>query len=91
MKTLHVVSMNNPGILDSLPSGEQDVLLTEDAVCMLAVNVPRITELAGQQSLFALEPDLVARGISCPEGVTAVDYAGMVKLTETHAPIVCWN
>lgn len=44
-------------------------------------------------TLYALAPDLAARGISAkiPADFSGIDYAGFVQLCLTHPRVVNWN
>lgn len=46
-----------------------------------------------QQDLYALEPDLIARGVLSRvlPGIKLIDYAGFVALTVQHQPIQNWS
>ena len=42
-------------------------------------------------AIYALEEDLIVRGIAPSSAVTVIDYAGMVDLTTQHHPLVSWR
>jgi len=64
------------------------ILLIEDGVyAVQAANsfASLIETILKTNPLFALQPDLTARGISMiASGVTTVDYEGFVELVEQH-------
>lgn len=71
------------------------VLLIEDgvyaAVGSLGAETTRLA--AGRVALYALVPDLAARGLAASglaADIVPVDYAGFVALTTTHNPIQSW-
>lgn len=72
------------------------VLLIEDGVyaAMKGTSAAkRISGLNGNVSLYALGPDLAARGIKetgLAEGVTVVDYGGFVDLVTEHEVTQAW-
>ena len=72
------------------------VLLIEDGI-YAAMNgtavADRIAGLNGEFSLYALGPDLAARGIketALLEGVSVVDYGGFVDLVAEHDVTQTW-
>ena len=74
-----------------------DILLYENAVvAVLADNewAGRLAELPKSGiEVWALQPDLVARGITARrlvEGVNTIDYDGFVNLVERHATTQAW-
>ncbi len=70
-----------------LRSGDP-VLFYEDGVYTVQTSHKfsgRIAELQASNPVFALKPDLEARGIAdTVEGVTLIDYGGFVDLVEEH-------
>jgi len=71
------------------------VLLIEDAVYAATrgnAAEARLREAAGRLKLYALAPDLEARGVAdrLTDGVTAVDYAGFVDLVVEHPNNQSW-
>lgn len=94
---LHIVS-TSPFQNDALQrclqiaTSEDAILLTEDATLGLLNPAHFLTKNLPTFRLFALEPDLQARGITVPESlqVTAVDYDGFVTLTTQYAKTVSW-
>jgi len=71
------------------------LLLTEDAVyaaTKAGSGASGVAEAALRLKVFALRPDLEARGMAARliEGVTAVDYAGFVDLVAEHPTSQTW-
>ena len=71
------------------------VLLIEDAVYAAAKGSAieeRIKDAAQTLSIYALAPDLAARGMkdATVEGVRLIDYGGFVDLVVSHHPIQSW-
>jgi tRNA 2-thiouridine synthesizing protein B len=81
--------------LRMLASGDS-LLLLEDGV-YLAAQLQAGTPLRGLipqgVTMYAMHPDLTARGISgkIPEDFSGIDYAGFVQLCLTHPRVVNWN
>ena len=73
------------------------VLLIEDGVLGALRGAPgaaRFAEMAGAVEVFALGPDLAARGIEperVREGVEVVDYGGFVDLACRFDQVVAWT
>jgi tRNA 2-thiouridine synthesizing protein B len=100
MAMLHTVnkSPSEKNTLDSCLSHAKDgssVLLFEDgiyAVVKGSAAASRLKEASGV-SVYALGPDLMARGIGDDqliEGVTVVDYDGFVDLVTKHENVQSW-
>lgn len=71
------------------------VLLIEDGVYAATRGAPAEAQLraaSAQLKLYALKPDLDARGVTTKviEGVTLVDYAGFVDLVVEHGTPNAW-
>ena len=71
------------------------ILLIEDGVYAVARGnsfEPTLKAAMGQFKVYALAPDLDARGIAdrIMEGVTAVDYAGFVDLVAEYKSSQSW-
>jgi tRNA 2-thiouridine synthesizing protein B len=100
MAMLHIVN-KSPFERNSLDSclghakAGSSVLLFEDgiyAVVKGSAAADRIRKASGV-SVYALGPDLKARGIGedqVIEGVTVVDYGGFVDLVEKHDNVQSW-
>jgi len=73
----------------------QTLLLIEDAVyaaSCAAAETSGLAEALLRLKIYALQPDLQARGIAgkLVEGVTAIDYAGFVGLVAEHSTSQTW-
>jgi len=71
------------------------VLLIEDGVYAATrgnVAEPKIREAMGRLKVYALQPDLEARGMqdAMIEGVKLVDYGGFVDLVAEHKAAQSW-
>jgi tRNA 2-thiouridine synthesizing protein B len=71
------------------------VLLIEDGIYAATAGSSleaRMREAGKQVKLYALRPDMDARGVSAKalEGVTLVDYAGFVDLVAEHHTSHSW-
>jgi tRNA 2-thiouridine synthesizing protein B len=71
------------------------VLLIEDAVYAAtqgSATAERMRQAGTKLSLFVLQPDLDARGMSAKlqDGITPVDYAGFVDLVEKYPTSQSW-
>ncbi len=71
------------------------VLLIEDAVYAAtqgSATAERMRQAGAKLSLFVLQPDLDARGMSAKllDGITLVDYAGFVDLVEKYPTSQSW-
>jgi tRNA 2-thiouridine synthesizing protein B len=101
MATLHLIN-HSPADSRALEhglarAGQGDaVLLMEDAVYAAVAGAGSDTILraaAGRVAVYALIPDLEARGLepsSVTDAVRPVDYRGFVALTVAHNPIQSW-
>jgi len=97
---LHIVnkSPHQTGSLESclrmaLPG--HAVLLIEDGVYAATAGGPlesRLKDAADQVKVYALKPDLDARGMTTRalDGVTLVDYGGFVDLVAEHSASNSW-
>lgn len=102
MEVLHLVS-RSPGesqafsqCLGRLGAGDAVLLLEGGVYAALkgSVAASDLREVLAGVGVYALEPDLAARGIGKDElleGVVRVDYAGFVELTLVHTPILSWT
>jgi tRNA 2-thiouridine synthesizing protein B len=71
------------------------ILLIEDAVYAATRNhasASKLAEAAGRVKLYALLPDLEARGVRdrLIDGVEGVDYGGFVDLVASHPNCQSW-
>ena len=71
------------------------VLLIEDGVYAATqgtATAERMRQASAKLSLFVLQPDLDARGMSAKlqDGITPVDYAGFVDLVEQYPTSQSW-
>ncbi|MGY2239041.1 sulfurtransferase complex subunit TusB [Pseudomonas gingeri] len=98
MSTLHVLS-HSPftdsrlGSCLRLLGSEDALLLTGDAVYALqprSLPLEALEERAPELRLFALDEDLLARGLECPDWATRVDYPGFVELSVRYDKVNTW-
>ncbi|MDH5205490.1 MAG: sulfurtransferase complex subunit TusB [Hylemonella sp.] len=73
----------------------QAVLLIEDGIYAAASGSsvePQVREAAAKFKLYALKPDMDARGLTAKalDGVTLVDYGGFVDLVAEHGTPNSW-
>jgi len=71
------------------------VLLIEDGVYAVTrgnAAEPKIRQAMSQMKMYALQPDLEARGMqdAVIEGVKLVDYGGFVELVAEHSTVQSW-
>jgi len=72
------------------------VLLIEDGIYAVQGNstaAARVQQAMEKHSIYALQPDLQARGVSeesMLDGITLVDYDGFVKLTTEYDKLQSW-
>lgn len=101
MSPLHTVNkspFSSTALASCLAHATDDaaILLIEDGVYAALASAQQPAELktaAARGAVYALEPDLVARGLrQSPliEGTKLVDYAGFVDLTTTHSSVMAW-
>ncbi len=97
---LHIVNKSpfQTSALDSclrLAQNGSALLLIEDGVYAVTAGSaaePRIHEACARLKVYALRPDLDARGVAAKvaEGVTLIDYAGFVDLAVEHPNSQSW-
>ena len=97
---LHIVNKSpfERNALDSCLRFGRDgsaVLLIEDGVYAVTrgnLAEPKIKAALGQMKIYALRPDLEARGMqdAVLEGVQLVDYGGFVDLVTGHTAVQSW-
>ena len=101
MSVLHIVNKSpfERNSLDTclrLARAGSAVLLIEDGIYAVKSNsasADKIQQALSNHPVYALEPDLQARGISSDnivEGVSLVDYDGFVKLTTEYDKLQSW-
>jgi tRNA 2-thiouridine synthesizing protein B len=71
------------------------VLLIEDGVYAAARDTAvskQVQEAMGNVSIYALKPDLEARGVQhrVMDGIRLVDYGGFVDLVAEHSAVQSW-
>lgn len=71
------------------------ILMIEDAVVGAVAGsnfAGKLKAAMADKSVYVLGPDLAARGLAgkAMEGVTVVDYAGFVDLTEQNERVQSW-
>jgi tRNA 2-thiouridine synthesizing protein B len=71
----------------SLSEGDSLLLIEEAVYWLLPHHRHELTRLPAR--ILALEPDLLARGVSSA-GVNCVDDAGFVELAVTHGSVINW-
>jgi tRNA 2-thiouridine synthesizing protein B len=101
MHPLHIVN-KSPYASSALDSclirltDEASLLLIEDAVCAALAGgawSARLADTVGTNAVYALGPDLAARGLIDRElvnGITVVDYGGFVDLAARHSVAQSW-
>ncbi len=97
---LHIVNKSpfERNALDSCLRFGRDgsaVLLIEDGVYAVTrgnIAEPKIKAALGQMKIYALRPDLEARGMqdAVIDGVQLVDYGGFVALVASHNAVQSW-
>lgn len=97
---LHIVNKSpfERNALDSCLRFGRDgsaVLLIEDGVYAVTrgnIAEPKIKAALGQMKIYALRPDLEARGMqhAVLEGIQLVDYGGFVDLVTGHTAVQSW-
>jgi len=97
---LHIVNKSpfERNALDSCLRFGRDgsaVLLIEDGVYAVTrgnIAEPKIKAALGQMKIYALRPDLEARGMqdAVIEGIQLVDYGGFVDLVTSHNSVQSW-
>jgi len=101
MSVLHIVNKSpyERGSLDTCLRMARDgaaILLIEDGVYALMKNASTAAQLHSalkKYKIYALEPDMKARGVSpenAIEGVSLVDYDGFVQLTTEYDKLQSW-
>ena len=94
-KSLDAGEMRLHTCLRTLASGD-GLLLIEDGVYLapqMHANMALRASIPDGVALYALTPDLAARGLSAklPADFSGIDYPGFVQLCLAHPRIVNWN
>ncbi|MCS3406195.1 MULTISPECIES: sulfurtransferase complex subunit TusB [Gammaproteobacteria] len=81
-----------PALLRLTSSGDALLLLQDGVLAALAGSAPLDLLLNAPISLYALEDDLSARGLSgyISHNVTVIGYNQFVELTEKHRSQMAW-
>ena len=101
MSPLHTVNkspFSSTALASCLAHATEDaaILLIEDGVYAALATAPHAPELAAAAArgvVYALEPDLQARGLGespLLAGTKRVDYAGFVDLAASHSTVMAW-
>ena len=101
MSVLHIVNKSpyDRNSLDTclrLARPDSAILLIEDGVYAVQKNAAaadKLQQAMSQQRIYALEPDLQARGLNPDnmiDGISLVDYDGFVKLTTDYDKLQSW-
>ena len=95
---LHIIAKSpvEPIMLDRIDAGDTVLFIRSAVLAVLSGNIlcERLTVMTEQNQLYALSPDLEARGISPEElleGIGIIDYADFVELTMEHLVIHSWG
>ncbi len=95
---LHIIAKSPVELvmLDRIDSGDTVLFIRSAVLAVLSGNIlrERLNSMLIQNQLFALSPDLAARGILPEElldGVGIIDYADFVELTIKHPIIQSWG
>lgn len=92
MKTLHTVNKSGQPMalcLRAVAAGDS-VLLIEDGVYELFSSGKKIEALPNNCSLYVLDVDARARGVSLPEHIKAIGYDDFVALSVDHDNVLSW-
>ena len=101
MATLHIINKSpfDKNSLDTclrLAKKGAAILLIEDGIYAAQQNTAvadKIEAAVARHTVYALEPDLDARGIdknTVIDGISLVDYGGFVKLTTEYSGVQSW-
>lgn len=90
MNTLHILNSPLSGTelaaQFALFGANDSVIFIQDGCYTLANS----SAIADKVNLYALEDDLKARNITCPDSVKVLDYPGFVDLTLAHHKTISW-
>ena len=68
------------------------LLLIEDGVIAAGLTPPALSSLSERKiSLYALGPDLLARGLTAARRINVIDYTGFVELTTQYKTLRHWH
>ena len=101
MSVLHIVNKSpyDRNSLDTclrLAKNESAILLIEDGIYAAQKDTgvsEKMIRAVSTHAVYALQPDLEARGISSEkliDGVAVIDYDGFVKLTTEYSKLQSW-
>jgi tRNA 2-thiouridine synthesizing protein B len=101
MSVLHIINKSpfEKNSLDSclrLAKKGSTILLIEDAIYATqknTSNTPKVDAAVGKHTVYALGPDLDARGIdknTIIDGISLVDYDGFVQLATESSGVQSW-
>ncbi len=101
MSVLHIVNKSpyDRNSLDTclrLARADSAILLIEDGIYAVQKNAAaaeQVKAAMNQHRIYALQPDLQARGISedsMIDGISLVDYDGFLKLTTDYDKLQSW-
>jgi tRNA 2-thiouridine synthesizing protein B len=101
MSVLHIVNKSpyDRGSLDTclrLAKADAGILFIEDGIYAVQKNAAaaeKVQQALGSHRIYALEPDLRARGINAEnmiDGISLVDYDGFVELTTEYDKLQSW-
>ena len=76
-----------------LATADDAILLIEDGVYAAMKESQFLSQIKSSPLIYALEEDIVARGITnkIASTIKLIDYAGLVDLTIAHSPIQTWS
>ena len=101
MSVLHIVNKSpyDRNSLDTclrLAKADSAILLIEDGIYAVQKNAAaadQVRTAMNQHQIYALKPDLQARGISedsMVDGIKLIDYDGFVELTTEYDKLQSW-
>lgn len=79
-------------LLSTVLPGDDLLLWQEGVIAGLEASAAQAALRASGLSLYALEADIIARGLSAyiSPGITIIDYTDLVRLTEKHPQQMAW-
>jgi tRNA 2-thiouridine synthesizing protein B len=95
LHTINKSPFSNSALSDCLRlcSNDATIVLIEDGVYAALADAQWIEQITARRSnIYALAPDLAARGLSdrIASAVNVIDYAGFVELCCAHTTIQSW-